>query len=132
MVRIPDQSLLRPKADSMGSAVPLADAGLYSAYAGTATGAPGAYLAVNVPSSESDLTPIDPKELLLGVRESERAAVTSGAPPTNDELERRQNGWRLLLIVVALALLGETFMSTRGWRAVARRYRPAMPERSEP
>ncbi len=132
VVRIPDQSLLRPKADSMGSAVPLADAGLYSAYAGTATGAPGAYLAVNVPSSESDLTPIDPKELLLGVRESERAAVTSGAPPTNDELERRQNGWRLLLIVVALALLGETFMSTRGWRAVARRYRPAMPERSEP
>ena len=96
------------------------------------TGAPGAFAAVNVPSTESDLTPIDPKELLLGVRESERAAVTSGAPPTANELERRQNGWRLLLIVVAFVLLSETFMSTRGWRAVARQYRPVTPERSEP
>ena len=132
VVRAPDDALLRPKRDSLGSAVPLADAGLYSAYAGAVSGAPGAFAAVNVPPSESDLAPIDPKELLLGVRESERAAVTSGAPPTTDELERRQNGWRLLLIVVALALLSETFISTRGWRAVARRYRPASPERSEP
>ena len=61
-----------------------------------------------------------------------RAAVTGGAPPTANELERRQNGWRLLLIVVAFVLLSETFMSTRGWRAVARRYRPVTPERSEP
>ncbi len=132
VVRAPNDELLRPKRDSLGSAVPLADAGLYSAYAGSVTGAPGAFAAVNAPSTESDLTPIDPKELLLGVRESERAAVTSGAPPTADELERRQNGWRLLLIVVALALLSETFMSTRGWRAVARRYRPVTPERSAP
>ena len=132
VVRAPNDELLRPKRDSLGSAVPLADAGLYSAYAGAVTGAPGAFAAVNVPSTESDLTPIDLKELLLGVRESERAAVTSGAPPTANELERRQNGWRLLLIVVAVVLLSETFMSTRGWRAVARRYRPVTPERSEP
>ncbi len=131
VVRVPDGSLLRPTADSLGSAVPVADAGLYAAYAGAATGAPGAFLAVNVPSSESDLTPIDPAELLLGVRESARASAETNAPPTADEFERRQNGWRLLLIVVALMLLGETVMSTRGWRAVARRYRPVTPERSE-
>ena len=131
VVRAPDDALLRPRRDSLGSAVPLADAGLYSAYAGAATGAPAAFAAVNVPPSESDLAAIDPKELLLGVRESERATVTSGAPPTTDELERRQNAWRWLMIVVALALVSETFMSTRGWRAVARRYRPASPERSE-
>jgi len=131
VVRAPDQSLLRPKRDSLGSAIPLADAGLYAAFSGAATGAPGAYVAVNAPQSESELTPIDPKELLLGVRESDRAAATNGAPPTVDELERRQNSWRWLLIIVALALVGETFISTRGWRAVARRYRPVTPERSE-
>ncbi len=132
VVRTPDASLIRPKADSLGSAVPLADAGVYEAFSGAANGAPAAVIAVNVATAESDLTPIDPKELLLGVRATEGAAVQNNAPPTTDELERRQNGWRLLLIVVALALLSETLMSNRGWRAVARRYRPATPERTEP
>jgi hypothetical protein len=132
VVRAPDESLLRPKRDSLGAAVPLADAGVYAAFAGAVTGAPVAYVAANVPVSESDLTPIDPKELLLGVRESDKATAATNAPPTAIELERQQNGWRWLLVVVALALLGETFLSTRGWRAVARRYRPATPEQSAP
>lgn len=132
VVRAPNDALLRPKRDSLGSAVPLADAGLYSAFAGSASGEPSALVAVNVPTNESDLTPIDPKELLLGVRQSDQAAATSTAPPTTYELERRQNNWRLLLIVVALALVSETFMATRGWRAIARRTRPVVPERSTP
>lgn len=132
VVRAPDDALLRPKRDSLGSAVPLADAGLYTAFAGSASGESSALVAVNVPTNESDLTPIDPKELLLGVRQSDRAAVANTAPPTADELERRQNNWRLLLIVVALALISETFMATRGWRAIARRTRPVVPERSTP
>jgi hypothetical protein len=132
VVKTPDASLLRPRVDTLGAAVPLADAGLYAAFAGSATGAPGAYAAVNAPANESDLTPIDPKELLLGVHDSEGSATATGAPPTAAELERRQNGWRVLLMIVALALVGETLMSTRGWRAVARRYRPASTERSEP
>lgn len=132
VVRAPDDALLRPKRDSLGSAIPLADAGLYSAFAGSAAGEPGALVAVNVPTNESDLTPIDPKELLLGVRQSDQAAATNTAPPTPDELERRQNNWRWLLIVVALALVGETFMATRGWRAIAKRTRPVVPERSTP
>ncbi len=131
VVRAPDESLLRPKRDSLGSAVPLADAGLYAAFAGSVSGAPDALLAVNTPSAESELTPIDARELLLGVRATDGAPSANVAPPTTDELERRQNSWRLLLILVVLALLGETFMSTRGWRAVARRYRPANPERSD-
>jgi len=132
VVRAPNDALLRPKRDSLGSAVPLADAGVYSAFAGAVTGAPVAYVAVNVPASESELTPIDPKELLLGVRESDTTTAATNAPPTAVELERRQNGWRWLLVVVVLALVGETFLSTRGWRAVARRYRPATPEQSAP
>ena len=128
VVRTPDGSLLRPKGDSLGRAVPLADAGLYAAFAGSVTGAPEVLTAVNVPPGESDLTPIDPKELLLGVRVSDASAAAQDAPPTPAELERRQNPWRLLLIIVALALLGETFMATRGWRAIARRIRPVVPD----
>ena len=130
VVRAPDDALIRPKRDSLGSAIPLADAGLYAAFAGSASGAPGAIVAVNVAANESDLTPIDPKELLLGVGQSEHAVSANTAAPTPDELERRQLNWRFLLVVVALALIGETFMATRGWRAVARRTRPVDPERS--
>jgi hypothetical protein len=128
VVRTPDGSLLRPKGDSLGHAVPLADAGLYSAFAGSVTGAPEALAAVNVPAGESDLTPIDPKELTLGIRQSAASAASTSAAPTPDELERRQNGWRIILIIVALALVGETYMATRGWRAVARRTRAVTPE----
>lgn len=130
VVRTPDESLLRPTADSVGNAVPLADAGHYSLFSGSANGEPRATVAVNVPSSEADLTPIDPKELLLGVRTSETLAAADSVAPTPDALERRQSAWRFLIAVVALALLGETFMATRGWRAVARRYAPASPDRS--
>jgi hypothetical protein len=133
VVRTPDGSLLRPKGDSLGRAVPLADAGLYAAFSGSVTGAPEALAAVNVPPGESDLTPIDPKELLLGVRESApSAAATAAVPPTPTELERRQNPWRVFLIIVALALLGETIMATRGWRAIARRPRPVTPDPALP
>jgi len=128
VVRTPDGSLLRPQGDSLGRAVPMADAGLYAAFAGSVTGAPVALAAVNVPPGESDLTPIDPKELLLGVRESAPSAAATAEAPSPAELERRQNPWRVLLIIVALALIGETFMATRGWRAIARRIRPVTPD----
>jgi hypothetical protein len=132
VVRTPDGSLLRPKGDSLGRAVPMTDAGLYAAFSGSATGAPSAQAAVNVPPGESDLTPIDPKELLLGVRQSAPSAASTAEAPTPTELERRQNPWRVLLIIVALALLGETFMATRGWRAIARRFRPVTPDPAPP
>ncbi len=132
VVRTPDGSLLRPQGDSLGRAVPMADAGLYAAFAGSVTGAPMALAAVNVPPNESDLTPIDPKELLLGVRESAPSAAATAEAPTPTELERRQNPWRVLLIIVALALIGETFIATRGWRAIARRIRPVTPAPATP
>lgn len=133
VVRAPDGNLIRPVGDSLGSAVPLADAGIYAAFSGSVTGAPVALTAVNVPAGESDLTAIDPKELLLGVRETAATSAAAAAtPPTNEELERRQNPWRVLLIIVALALVGETYMATRGWRAIARRKRPVTPDPVSP
>jgi hypothetical protein len=127
VVRAPDGTLLRPQADSLGTAVPLADAGVYEAFAVRASGAPVGRVAANVPASESELTPMDTTELLLGVRDAEPGAMASTAPPTPVELERRQNPWRLLLMVVAVLLVLETIMATRGWRAVARRVRPVSP-----
>lgn len=127
----PTGALTRPRADSAGAAVPLPDAGLYTAYAERASGEPGAVLAVNVPPSESELTPMDTTELLLGVRTTSAAesstaseATDGDAPMTVEEMERRQNPWRVLLIVAALLLLAETILGTRGRRGMARRVVP--------
>jgi hypothetical protein len=73
-------------------------------------------VAANVDSSESDLTPMDPKEIAIAAvgagRESDSTAG-SGAPLTPEAQERRQRlGWYLL--VAGLLLLGaDTLMSNR-------------------
>lgn len=124
----PTGALTRPQADSAGAAVALPDAGLYTAYAERASGEPGAVQAVNVPPSESELTPMDTTELLLGVRTTSTAqsaaSANADAPMTVEEMERRQNPWRVLLIVAALLLLAETILGTRGRRGMARRVVP--------
>jgi anti-sigma-K factor RskA len=101
----------------------LADGGLYTAYRERATGEPAAVLAVNVAPGESELTPIDTTELLLGVRTAIAAdsAKTAGAVETPQELERRQNPWRVLLMMAAAVLLLETLLATTGRRGLSRR-----------
>lgn len=123
VVQTPTGQLVRPRADSTGNAVALTDGGLYTAYRERVSGEPAAMLAVNVAPGESELTPIDTTELLLGVRTASVAdsARATNAPETPQELERRQNPWRLLLIVAALVLLVETLLATTGRRARARR-----------
>ncbi len=126
VVTAPTGALIRPVADSVGAAVVLPDAGIYTAYAERASGEPAALLAVNVPPSESELTPMDTTELLLGVgtaldAESTAPSGNPDAPMTVEEMERRQNPWRILLIVAVLLLTGETVLGTRGRRGRARR-----------
>jgi hypothetical protein len=123
VVQTPTGQLVRPRADSSGNAVALADGGLYTAFRERVTGEPAAILAVNVAPSESELTPIDTTELLLGVKTAAvvDSARATGAPETPEELERRQNPWRLLLIVAAVVLLFETILATTGRRGLARR-----------
>jgi hypothetical protein len=115
-----------------GPAVALDEAGFYAAYQGRVAGEPLAVVAVNAPPGESDLTPVDPRELLLGVRQSDStAAAASGeGPPTAVEVERRQRLWRVLLVLAAVALLAETLVSNRGWRGTAGRIAVAPSERS--
>lgn len=126
VVQAPDGSLLRPSTDSLGTAVPLVDAGFYRAFPEQVGGEAVAVLAVNVPPSESVLTPMDTAELLLGVQANRAVAPGDQAASTasalsDAELERRQSPWRVLLLIALAALTLETVMATRGRRGVARR-----------
>ena len=120
-VLAPDGSILRPAKDTVGSTVALRDGGVYALYEGRVQGEPTALIAVNAPANESDLTSVDPRELLLGVRQSTATADATNEVPTRAEVEGRQQLWRALLITVALLLLGESFMANRGWRGNASR-----------
>lgn len=129
-VLTPDGSIIRPARDTVGSTVVLTEAGVYALYAGRVQGEPTALVAVNAPPGESDLASADPRELLLGVRQSSAATDAANEVPSRSEIEGRQRLWRALLIAVVLLLLGETFIATRGWRATARRVGAAQSEGS--
>ena len=120
-VTIPNGTIVRPPRDTVGATVALSDAGLYAVYDGRVQGEPVGLVAVNAPASESDLTPVDPRELLLGVRQSNDSTAVSNEIPTQTEVESKQRLWRLLLIAAALLLIGETLFSNRGWRGISAR-----------
>lgn len=121
VVSSPSGKILRPAADSAGAAVPLTEAGVYSLYDDRVTGEPVAVVAVNPPPGESDLTAVDARELLLGVRTSNDAADKAHVTAAPKEVEGRQGLWRFALAAVALLLLMETVLATRGWRGLAGR-----------
>jgi hypothetical protein len=131
-VLTPAGAIVRPAHDTVGSTVALRESGVYSLYEGRVQGEPIGLLAVNAPLGESDLTPIDARELLLGVRPSAASADGSVDVPTRTEVEGRQRLWRFLLAAVAVLLLAETFMASRGWRGTASRLTVAQSERSGP
>jgi hypothetical protein len=101
--------------------VELNEQGFYEirdAAGGDATAVP---VAVNVDTAESDLTPLDPQELVAAVTGRARG----GDPQTSAEsaelrpvdLERRQALWWYLLVGGVLLLAGETWLSNRLSRA---------------
>lgn len=120
VIESPFGELIRPAPAEGGAAVTLVEAGMYRVYAGRVAGEPAAQVAVNPPPRESDLTPMDPRELLLGVG-YETAEAGAGPPPTRDEVEGRQRLWRALLVAVAALLVIETVLASRGWRGAASR-----------
>ena len=130
-VTIPDGSIVRPPRDTVGSTVALNAVGVYSVYDGKVQGEPTDLLAVNAPATESDLTPVDAKELLIGVRQTDDSTRSAGDVPTRVETESRQRLWRLLLIAAALLLFAETVFANRGWRGTATRMKAVLPAGSE-
>ena len=129
-VLTPDGSIIRPTRDTVGATVALREAGVYALYEGRVQGEPVALLAVNAPANESDLQQIDSKELLLGVSPSTGTSDASTEVPTQEEVESRQRLWRVLLVVVAVLLVAETFVANRGWRGTANRLAGAQSDRS--
>ncbi|HEU4720400.1 MAG TPA: hypothetical protein VFS59_03485, partial [Gemmatimonadaceae bacterium] len=125
VVSTPDGSIVRPARDGRAASVPLRAAGLYTLYDGGTRGAPVAQLAVNAPAAESDLTPMSPSDLLAGVRRGDASAMAADAPPAPVEVERRQGLWRIVIAALAVLLLLEMLMASRGWRGVATPLRTA-------
>jgi hypothetical protein len=76
-------------------------------------------LAVNIDPAESDLTPIDPAELVAAVtgKATQAAAVTPGPTETTEadvkDAEKRQALWWYLMLAGLLLLAVETVVSNR-------------------
>ena len=140
VVATPGGALIRLGADSVTRAgeggegrravtVGLEEAGFYRLYAGRPAGDPVEVIAVNPPPAESDLTPADPRELLIGVARGD-STRTSSAALAPGEREARQGLWRWLLILVAFLLVFEAFVANRGWRGTASSVLPPLTERN--
>ena len=132
VVSTPAGALLRPASDSGPCTLVLGEAGFYDIYAQRAAGEPVEILAANPSPAESDLTPADPRELLLGVTRGDSTAAAAAVPLTRVEREGRQRLWRILLIAATMLLLAETLVANRGWRGTASTVLPAPPERNSP
>jgi hypothetical protein len=80
-------------------------------------------VAVNVDTTESDLTPLDPQELVAAVTGRARATDAPTEAETAElrpaDLERRQALWWYLLFAGVLLLAAETWLSNRLSRATA-------------
>ena len=72
-------------------------------------------VASNVDLKESDMTPVDPQEVVAGATGKAGGAAASGANATytNEERERTQRIWWYMLLAGMLFLAGETVLSNK-------------------
>lgn len=92
----------------------LAEQGFYE-LRNRAGDAVAAVVASNVDTAESDLTPMDPKEIVAAATRNDdggRAAAAS-VPPTPEAQERSQRLWWYLLCLGIFVLAADTLMSNR-------------------
>ncbi len=97
--------------------LPLEEQGFYDVRrAGTGAPAASSSVAVNLETAESDLSRLDPEELVASVafRETGIAGATGGEPGDSREAqEGRQGYWWFLLVGALLLLATETLLSNR-------------------
>ena len=124
------QGTVAPGSNSQGTRAPgsnnealleLDEQGFYEIRDVAGGGATGTAVAVNVDTAESDLTPLDPQELVAAVTGRARG-TDPGTGSDADELrpadiERRQAIWWYLLLAGIAILAGETLLSNRLSRA---------------
>jgi hypothetical protein len=94
----------------------LNEQGVYEIRAqGTSAGRPEA-IAVNLDPAESDLSPLDPNELMASVTGHATIADIQAQPPkemTREDAERRQSLWWYLLLTGVVLLATETVIANR-------------------
>jgi Mg-chelatase subunit ChlD len=103
-----------PGAGVRGAGVPGAGVQGATAQNGHASNRPRA-IAVNLDPAESDLTPLDPRELTAAVTGHATPIAAQPLPPdaTREDAEKRQALWWDLLVVGALLLAAETVIANR-------------------
>jgi hypothetical protein len=115
----PSGATIRPTAADDGYLVELEEQGFYSLRRVGAARGTAKTIAVNLDMAESDLSRLDPQELVAAVTPKNGEARTAGigAPPTPEEQEGRQTLWWYLLVGALLLLGAETILSNRLSRA---------------
>jgi hypothetical protein len=98
-----------------GDVVALEEQGFYELRGQSTSGGPAATVAANVDLAESDLTPMDPKEVVAAVTGVATSAASPGgsAEMTDATREATQRMWWYLLLAGAVLLAAETFVSNR-------------------
>ena len=115
----PSGETIRPTAADDGYLLELEEQGFYSLRRVGAARGTSRTVAVNLDMAESDLSRLDPQELVAAVTPKGGEIHPTGiaAPPTPEEQERRQTLWLYLLIGALLLLGAETILSNRLSRA---------------
>ena len=97
--------------------LPLEEQGFYDIRrAGRGDGPSSSSVAVNLDTAESDLSPLDPEELVASVTSRETGVAASGGAEAGDSREAqegRQSYWWFLLSGALLLLASETLLSNR-------------------
>lgn len=116
VVESPGGTRLRAGGDSARPSVELRERGFYEVRtSATAIGA-GRPIAVNVDLAESDLSHMDPAELVAAITARSRSGTESARPRllgTPQELEQRQAIWWYLLLAALVVLAAEALLANR-------------------
>ncbi|HEY7699917.1 MAG TPA: hypothetical protein VIE88_15950, partial [Vicinamibacteria bacterium] len=95
--------------------LPLEEQGFYEVRRAGGGSVSSSGVAVNLDTAESDLSPLDPEELVASVtfREPSVAGASGGADDTREAQEARQGYWWFLLVGALLLFASETLLSNR-------------------
>ena len=93
--------------------VELAEQGFYQIRSTAGRADAASVVAVNLDPAESDLSPMDPRELVAAAigHAAPDAGQPAASPMTAEDAERRQAIWWYLLLIGALLLAAETILS---------------------